>query len=98
MMSTIISMSTKDRENAEKYFKFIYAQLMLVQTFVDDMLDLHQIKDGAFSLRDAVFDPNEILDMVVDIFKPQADAKTLKLFWSIDKELVLPADGSTNMH
>ena len=43
---------------------------MLIWTFVDDMLDLNQIKDGAFSLQDAVFDPNEILDMVVEIFRP----------------------------
>ena len=56
------------------------------------MLDLHQIKDGAFSLNDAVFDPNEILDMVIEIFKPQADAKSLNLLWSIDKDLALPAD------
>jgi len=68
---------------------------MLVQTFVDDMLDLHQIKDGAFSLQDAVFDPNEILDMVIEIFRPQADAKSLQMSWLTDKDLALPVDGTS---
>jgi len=33
-----------------KYFKLILSQIMLMQTFVDDLLDLKQIKDGVFSL------------------------------------------------
>ena len=43
---------------------------MLMQTFVDDLLDLKQIKDGVFSLVTEVFDPNDVLEMVCDIFSP----------------------------
>ena len=45
-----------------------------MQTFVDDLLDLKQIKDGAFSLVKEVFDPNELLSFIKDIFEPQAEA------------------------
>ena len=45
-------------------------QLMLMQTFVDDLLDLQQIKNGVFKLMDGVFDPNEILDLICTIFTP----------------------------
>ena len=43
---------------------------MLVQTFVDDLLDLQQIKNGAFKLVDGVFDPNEVLELICAIFGP----------------------------
>ena len=39
---------TFDKAVVEKYFKLIFSCLMLVQTFVSDLLDLRQIKEGAF--------------------------------------------------
>ena len=48
---------------------------MLMQTFVDDLLDLQQIKDGVMKLAVGVFDPNEVLELVCTIFAPQAIAK-----------------------
>ena len=44
--------------------------MTLLQTFVDDLLDLRQIKDGVFSMIREVFDPNETLSLVYDIFEP----------------------------
>ena len=38
-----------DINMAKRYFKFIFTCLMLMQTFVDDLLDLRQLKEGAFS-------------------------------------------------
>ena len=32
---------------------------MLMKTFVNDLLDIRQLKEGAFVLEQAVFDPNE---------------------------------------
>ena len=46
--------------------------MTLVRTFVDDFLDLRLIKDGALSLKEEVFDPSVILEMICDIFGPQA--------------------------
>ena len=42
--------------------------LVLVQTFVNDLLDLQQIKNGVFKLVDEVFDPNETLELISSIF------------------------------
>ena len=41
-----------------KYFKLIIAQLTLMQTFVDDLLDMRQLKDGVFSLEALIFNAN----------------------------------------
>ena len=53
-----------------KKFSLMERQVMLMQTFVDDLLDLQQIKNGVFKLVDGVFDPNEILDLICTIFAP----------------------------
>ena len=52
--------------------------LVLVQTFVNDLLDLQQIKNGVFKLVDEVFDPNETLELISSIFVSQAEARRLK--------------------
>ena len=52
---------TFDKAVVEKYFKYIFSCLMLVQTFVSDLLDLRQIKEGAFTFKLAVFNPNTII-------------------------------------
>ena len=53
---------------AEKFFNLILRQMTLMQTFVDDLLDIRQIKEGAFKLVNEMFDPNETLSLVYDIF------------------------------
>ena len=67
---------------------------MLVQTFVDDLLDLGQLKNDAFRFVDSVFDPNEILQMIIEIFGPQAEAKGVSIEWSIQKGLKVPQEGN----
>ena len=37
----------------------ITAQLMLMKTYVNDLLDIRQLKEGHFVLEQAIFDPNE---------------------------------------
>ena len=46
----------------------IIAQITLVQTFVSDLLDLSSLKVGGFSLNYQVFDPNEVMQMLCEIF------------------------------
>ena len=48
--------------------KLAIAQVKLIQSFVSDLLDLRQLQDGRFSLDIALFDPSEILQMVVEMF------------------------------
>ena len=56
-------------------------------SFVDDLLDLRQLHDGVFSLVSQIFDPNETFTDLINIFKPQTDARGLYLSWSIDPNL-----------
>ena len=73
-------------ENAFKYFKLIIAQVTLMQTFVDDLLDLRQLKDGVFSLTLIVFNASLVIEQVCSIFTPQANSKGLDLTMSISCE------------
>lgn len=54
----------------DKYLKLVHSQLNFCQSFVDDLLDFRQLKDGAFNLTNAVFDPNEVISLIFNIFKP----------------------------
>lgn len=65
-----------------------------MQTFVDDMLDLNQIKNGVFTLNNQIFDPIEVLKLVCDIFEPQVDARGVKLSFSTFSALSLPFQSS----
>ena len=59
--------------------KLAMSQLLLMQTFVDDLLDLRQMKEGVFRLVNSVFDPTDVIEQVCAVFRPQADAKGIQL-------------------
>jgi len=69
---------------------------MLMQTFVDDLLDLQQMKNGAFKLVIGVFDPNVVLEQVSNTFAPQAIAKLVHLTKSIVQTLRSPTDSANS--
>ena len=73
----------------KKYLRLSQTQLRLLETFVDDLLDLKQLKEGVFSLTPAVFDPNHALDFVCEIFEMKASAKGVKVFWEVSPNLTL---------
>ena len=81
-------------ENINTYFKCIFSQLIYVQSFVDDLLDLRMIKEGVFSQDMSIFDPNIVFDLICEVFAPQINAKNIKLFWHIERGLNLKNDGS----
>ena len=43
-----------------------------MQSYVDDLLDLRQIRDKVFTLACEVFNLAEVFDLICDIFNPQA--------------------------
>ena len=47
--------------------------------FVNDLLDLKQIKNGVFQTRNSLFDPNEVLSLIKDMFSYQAKGKSIDL-------------------
>ena len=68
----------------------VMSQLTLLSNFVQDLLDLRQLQSGVFSLKEQVFDPNKIVELVVDIFKPQAKAHKIDLSYDKDFSMMLP--------
>lgn len=64
--------------------------MSLMETFVNDMLDLTQMKNGVFSLANDVFDPYEVLEMVCAIFAPQTEAQGVELSFVTYDALRLP--------
>jgi K+-sensing histidine kinase KdpD len=82
--------TASDPAQMHKYLKLILNQTMLMQTFVDDLLDLKQLKEGVFSLSCKVFDPNEVFQSVCSIFSPQSDSKKVKLNFFVHPGLRLP--------
>ena len=75
---------------AQKYANLMMNQLAFLQSFVEDLLDLRQLKDGVFTLKQEVFDANETFDMILETFKPQAAAKNLEINFQTQKSLQMP--------
>jgi len=74
----------------KKYLNLSIQQVLLMQSFVDDLLDMKQLKSGVFRLVQTVFDPNETFQLVCDIFRPQTQAKGVALNWQIVSNLFEP--------
>lgn len=51
-----------------RYCKLMMSQLTFIESFVEDLLDLNQLKDGKLTLAKSVFDPNEVFKLICDIF------------------------------
>jgi len=66
------------------------SQLEFMQSFVEDLLDFRQLKVGNFLLTNAIFDPNEVMQAVIQIFKPQAKANQINLKFSCEQYLKPP--------
>lgn len=70
-------------------------------TFVEDVLDLHQLGNpdaaDAFRLTMSVFNPNKVLKTIKEVFKPQAEAKGISLTVQTSLELDLPDSEKIDM-
>ena len=45
------------------------------------------MRDGVFSLVKEPFNPSEVIELVFSVFKPQADAKNIKLDFQLVRNL-----------
>ena len=81
-----------EQQKAEslKYCKLMLSQIYLLQSFVEDLLDLRQMRDGAFSLSSAPFDPNETFELICSSFEPQVQVKRVKLIFATANGQLLP--------
>ena len=64
---------------AVQYCTVMMSQLEFLQGFVDDLLDLGQLKSGDFTLTRAPFDMVEVLELIVGIFSPMAHDKNIEI-------------------
>ena len=60
--------------------------------FVNDLLDLRQISEGLFEIKPNVFDPNLVLGLVCEMFKPQARSQKTQLIFEVKRQLENPKD------
>lgn len=73
-----------------RYLQLLLSQLTFTQSFVEDLLDYRQLKDGVFSLLNEPFDPNTIIKLVISIFKTQVDSRRLEITHTVETDLKLP--------
>ena len=66
-------------EQACKYGIIIKSQLDLMETFVDDLLDLTQLREGVFSLVKEPFDQEDVVSFILNMFAPRAQAKGITI-------------------
>ena len=88
---TSVSVDPKVR----RYINLVISQLTFVQSFVEDLLDLRTMRDGVFSLVQEPFNPSEVIELVFSVFKPQADAKNIKLDFQLVQNLPQLSQEST---
>ena len=57
--------------------KMIFFQSQRILCFVNDLLDLKQMKHGVFKKIITIFDPAEVLQLMIDMFSYQAEAQKI---------------------
>ena len=56
---------------------------MLLLSYVEDLLDHRQISEGVFERKVVEFDPNQVLQLVVDLLYLEARKKQIELDHSV---------------
>ena len=65
------------------------SQLEFLQSFIEDLLDLRQLKNGEFTLVNQAFNVAQVVTHVCNIFQPQATSKGI-LIETQFKNAILP--------
>ena len=89
-LSQLIMILQNPSSQVSRYMSLMMSQLTLVQSFVEDLLDMRQFKDGVLTLVKDSFNPNEVLDLVQSIFEPQTKAKNIKIVHRVQPGLRAP--------
>ena len=63
------------------------SQLFLVESFVEDLLNLTLLREGVFKLEYEPFNLREALDFVVNIFKMKKQADDVEISHNFKKEI-----------
>ena len=52
----------------KNYLSMMLSQLTFVQSFVEDLLDMRQLKNGVFELSSERFSPMAVFELLLNIF------------------------------
>ena len=63
-------MTFEAKKQSHRFCNLMMGQLNFLKTFVSDLLDLRQMRDGVFTLANEPFDPNKIFDTICNLFEP----------------------------
>ena len=66
-----------------KNCRIMTSQLEFLQSFVDDLLDLSQIRNGVFSLSREEFNITDMIKLILSIFRPVTIANSIDIYASI---------------
>ena len=77
---------------SNKYLLLIKSQVAMMQSFMGDLLDFNQLKDGVFSMSREPFSPSEVIQNVCQILGPQAENNQTVLTWSREAGLRPPVE------
>ena len=72
-------MDPNEISNAIIYCTIVTTQTELLQTFVEDLLDLRQLRDGVFKLANAPFNVIKVINDVCNIFSFQANVANIEI-------------------
>ena len=73
------------KKELKHYCSLMINQLNFVLSFVEDLLDLQQLKSGNLQLAHNIFDPVEVFDLIFKIFEPQSRVQNTRLIFKSKK-------------
>lgn len=91
----ILMLDERLPEDSKETIKNALTASKTINQTVNDLLDFAKLEEGKFEIVEKPFDLRDVLDNISTIFKPQANAKNLKLIIQIpvDTRVNLVADG-----
>jgi len=75
-----------------KYCTIMLSQLEFLQSFVNDLLDLAQLKNGVFSLNLERLRVQDVIEFVHTIFQPHARSKNIQIDFDVGEIPALLGD------
>ena len=66
--------------------------LGLMESFVEDLLNLKLMREGILTLDKSNFDPRKAFTLILDIFEIKAEAKGISIFYDNVRALESPAE------
>ena len=79
-------------KQAAKYASLILQTLGLMESFVEDLLNLRLMSEGILTLAKDVFDPREAFNFIKDTFAIKVESKGIKILYDSFRTLESPTD------